>query len=80
MGRNPEKTEAMARSLMTAREGSRVLGIGAIDVRNADSVKGAVDQCVQELGAVDFCMYVGGHKKSLRMIRSFSSFKLKFPK
>lgn len=56
VGRNVEKTESMARSLMAAREGSRVLGIGAVDVRSPDSVNKAVERCVQELGGLDFCM------------------------
>ena len=56
VGRNVEKTESMAKSLMTAREGSKVLGIGSVDVRNPESLNHAVDTCVQELGGIDFCM------------------------
>ncbi|KAF3482456.1 sporulation protein SPS19 [Arthroderma uncinatum] len=54
VGRNVEKTENMAKDIATARAGSKVLGIGAVDVRNFESVKKAVDRCVEELGAVDF--------------------------
>ncbi len=56
VGRNVEKTESMAQSLMTARQGSKVLGIGAIDVRNPENLNQAVDTCVRELGGIDFCM------------------------
>lgn len=56
VGRNVEKTESMAKSLMTAREGSKVLGIGSIDVRSPESLNKAVESCVKELGGIDFCM------------------------
>jgi 2,4-dienoyl-CoA reductase [(3E)-enoyl-CoA-producing], peroxisomal len=56
VGRNVEKTESMAKSLMTAREGSKVLGIGSVDVRSPESLTKAVDACVKELGGIDFCM------------------------
>ncbi|ERF75996.1 hypothetical protein EPUS_08250 [Endocarpon pusillum Z07020] len=56
VGRNVEKTESMARSLMTAREGSKVLGIGSVDVRNPESLNQAVESCVKELGGIDFCI------------------------
>jgi 2,4-dienoyl-CoA reductase [(3E)-enoyl-CoA-producing], peroxisomal len=56
VGRNVEKTESMAQSLMTARAGSKVLGIGSIDVRSPASLEKAVETCVQELGSIDFCM------------------------
>ena len=48
----------MAKDLMTAREGSKVIGIGGVDVRSPESLQNAVDTCVQELGAIDFLMYV----------------------
>jgi len=54
IGRNVDKTEAMAKDIMTARKGSKVIGIGAVDVRSAESLQKAVDTCVKELGAVDF--------------------------
>ena len=56
VGRNVDKTESMAKSLMTARPGSRVLGIGSVDVRSPESLNKAVDTCVRELGSLDFCM------------------------
>jgi 2,4-dienoyl-CoA reductase [(3E)-enoyl-CoA-producing], peroxisomal len=56
VGRNVDKTENMAKSLMTAREGSKVLGIGSVDVRNPESLIKAVESCVKELGGIDFCM------------------------
>jgi 2,4-dienoyl-CoA reductase [(3E)-enoyl-CoA-producing], peroxisomal len=57
VGRDVEKTETMAESIMTARAGSKVLGIGAVDVRNVESLQKAVDRCVNELGGIDFLMY-----------------------
>ena len=58
MGRNVEKTESMAKDIATARAGAKVLGIGAIDVRNVESLQKAVEQCVQELGGIDYVMYI----------------------
>jgi hypothetical protein len=58
VGRNVEKTEEMAKDLCTAREGSKVIGIGAVDVRNVINLQKAVDQCVKELGGIDFLMYI----------------------
>ena len=51
-----EKTEKMANDIATARRGSRVLGIGSVDVRKVESLQEAVDKCVQELGGIDFVM------------------------
>jgi len=56
VGRNVEKTEAMAQDIATARKGARVLGIGSVDVRQAESLQKAVERCVKELGSVDFVM------------------------
>ena len=56
VGRNVEKTENMAKDLMTARKGSKVIGIGAIDVRSVESLQQAVETCVKELGGIDFLM------------------------
>lgn len=56
VGRNVPKTEKMAKSIATARKDSKVLGIGAVDVRNMDSLQKAVDQCVTELGSIDYVM------------------------
>lgn len=57
VGRNVAKTEKMAKDIMTARPGSKVLGLGAIDVRSPESLQKAVDTCVEELGGMDFLMY-----------------------
>ncbi|KAK4227446.1 sporulation protein SPS19 [Podospora fimiseda] len=54
IGRNASKTESVAKEIALVRPGSRVLGIGNIDVRSFDSLKSAVDRCVRELGAIDF--------------------------
>ena len=58
MGRNVEKTEKMAQDLATARQGANVLGLGSVDVRSIQSLQVAVDRCVNELGGIDFVMYV----------------------
>ena len=56
VGRNVEKTEGMAKDIATARKGSKVIGIGAIDVRSMESLERAVATCVNELGGIDFLM------------------------
>ena len=56
VGRNEEKTTSMAKDISTARQGSKVLGLGKIDVRNAASLRGAVDDCVEQLGSIDYLM------------------------
>lgn len=56
IGRNVEKTEAMAKSIATARKGAKVIGIGSVDVRSPDSLAKAAERCIQELGAIDFVM------------------------
>jgi NAD(P)-dependent dehydrogenase (short-subunit alcohol dehydrogenase family) len=58
VGRNVSKTERMAQDIATARPGSKVIGIGAIDVRNLELLKGAAERCAKELGGIDFVMYV----------------------
>lgn len=54
IGRNVEKTEAMAKSIATARKGAKVIGIGAVDVRKIASLEEAVERTVKELGGIDF--------------------------
>lgn len=56
VGRNVEKTEGMAQDIATARPGSRVLGLGGVDVRSMESLEKAVSTCVKELGRIDFCI------------------------
>lgn len=46
----------MALDIATARPGAKVLGIGAVDVRDPKSLQDAADRCVKELGSLDFCM------------------------
>lgn len=58
IGRNVEKTESMAKNIATARAGAKIIGLGAVDVRSIESMEKAVATCVQELGAIDFVMYV----------------------
>lgn len=57
IGRNASKTESMAKSIATARSGSKVVGIGGVDVRSIQSLESAVERCVKELGSIDFVMY-----------------------
>ena len=47
----------MAQSIATARKGAKVIGIGGADVRKIESLEGAVERCVKELGGIDFVMY-----------------------
>ncbi|KAL2890082.1 Peroxisomal 2,4-dienoyl-CoA reductase SPS19 [Ceratocystis lukuohia] len=54
VGRNADKTEAMARDLETARAGSKVIGIGGCDVRKIEDLQAAAKRCIDELGAIDF--------------------------
>ncbi|KAJ4385538.1 peroxisomal 2 4-dienoyl-CoA reductase sps19 [Gnomoniopsis smithogilvyi] len=54
IGRNVKKTESMAKEIAAVRKGAKVIGIGAVDVRNFDSLQGAVERCVKELGQIDF--------------------------
>ncbi|KAF2201722.1 peroxisomal 2,4-dienoyl-CoA reductase-like protein SPS19 [Delitschia confertaspora ATCC 74209] len=54
IGRNVEKTENMAKDISTARQGSRVLGLGGVDVRKPEALQEAAERCVKELGAIDF--------------------------
>ena len=57
MGRNVEKTEAVARDIATVREGATVLGIGGVDVRDYGALERAVQRCVDVLGGrVDYVM------------------------
>jgi 2,4-dienoyl-CoA reductase [(3E)-enoyl-CoA-producing], peroxisomal len=46
----------MAKDIATARQGAKVIGIGAIDVRSIESLEKAVATCVKELGGIDFLM------------------------
>ncbi|KAF2001601.1 peroxisomal 2,4-dienoyl-CoA reductase-like protein SPS19 [Amniculicola lignicola CBS 123094] len=54
IGRNVEKTENMAKDIATARNGAKVIGIGAVDVRNPEALTAAAERCVRELGSIDF--------------------------
>ena len=58
VGRNAEKTAAVAKDIATARSGARVLGFGNIDVRSVESLQKAAEQCAEQLGGIDFLMYV----------------------
>jgi peroxisomal 2,4-dienoyl-CoA reductase len=56
IGRNVEKTERMAKDIATARSGAKVIGIGAVDVRDPQALQDAADRCAKELGGIDFCI------------------------
>jgi peroxisomal 2,4-dienoyl-CoA reductase len=46
----------MAKNIETARKGSKVIGIGAVDVRKIEDLESAVGRCVKELGGIDYVM------------------------
>lgn len=54
-GRNPEKTESMAKDIASSRKGAKVLGL-VVDVRDAKAMEQAAEKCVEELGSLDFAM------------------------
>ncbi|KAJ5182617.1 Peroxisomal 2-4-dienoyl-CoA reductase [Penicillium capsulatum] len=54
IGRNVEKTERAAQEIATVRPGAKVIGIGAVDVRQFDNLKDAAERCVKELGGIDY--------------------------
>ncbi|KFZ08223.1 hypothetical protein V501_06065 [Pseudogymnoascus sp. VKM F-4519 (FW-2642)] len=54
IGRNVEKTAAMAKDIETARKGSKVIGLGGVDVRSFESLTKAAEQTVKELGGIDY--------------------------
>ena len=54
IGRNPDKTTKAAKEIEQLRPGSKVLGIGNVDVRDINSIVGAVEKTVNELGRIDF--------------------------
>ncbi|GAB7348718.1 hypothetical protein MBLNU459_g7456t1 [Dothideomycetes sp. NU459] len=54
IGRNVEKTERMAADIATARPGARVLGLGGVDVRDAQALQAAAEKTARELGSIDY--------------------------
>jgi peroxisomal 2,4-dienoyl-CoA reductase len=58
VGRNKEKAERVAKDISQVRSGSRVFGIGNVDVRKSKELEEAAVRCVKELGGIDFVMYV----------------------
>ncbi len=56
IGRNQEKTEKGAQDIATVRTGAKVLGLGNVDVRNAQALQDAADRCAKELGGIDFAI------------------------
>jgi 2,4-dienoyl-CoA reductase [(3E)-enoyl-CoA-producing], peroxisomal len=56
IGRNVEKTERVAKEMEGCRAGAKVLGLGGVDVRDAQSLQRAADRCAKELGGIDFVM------------------------
>jgi 2,4-dienoyl-CoA reductase [(3E)-enoyl-CoA-producing], peroxisomal len=55
----------MAKDIATARPGAKVLGIGAVDVRNMKNLEAAVERTVKELGSIDFVMSVPKHAHTI---------------
>jgi peroxisomal 2,4-dienoyl-CoA reductase len=72
VGRNIDKVRRVAKDIEKARRGSSVIGIGAVDVRSADALQGAVDRCVKELGSIDFVI-AGAAGNFLAPARSLST-------
>ncbi|KAK3058655.1 peroxisomal 2 4-dienoyl-CoA reductase sps19 [Extremus antarcticus] len=56
IGRNVEKTEKGAQDIATVRPGSKVIGLGNVDVRDPAALKAAADRCAKELGGIDFAI------------------------
>lgn len=54
LGRNVAKTENAAKEISQLRPGAKVLGLGATDVRDVQSIVKAVEKTVEELGRIDF--------------------------
>ncbi|KAL2811003.1 NAD(P)-binding protein [Aspergillus granulosus] len=54
VGRSVEKTQKIAKDLAGVRNGAKVLGIGAVDVRDIQSLEKAAQQCAEELGGIDY--------------------------
>lgn len=54
IGRNEQKTLTVAKDIETARPGSKVIGIGNVDVRKVEDLQAAADRCAKELGSIDF--------------------------
>ena len=63
IGRNVEKTERAAQEIATVRPGAKVIGIGAVDVRQFNDLKNAAERCAKELGAIDYVMFVEDYQK-----------------
>jgi enoyl-[acyl-carrier-protein] reductase (NADH) len=59
----------MAREISSVRKDAKVLGIGAVDVRNVESLEKAVKTCREELGGIDFVMYA-----ALSMLKKLKTF------
>lgn len=54
IGRNAEKTEKAAKEMSQLRSGSKVLGLGNVDVSKIESINDAVQRAVKELGRIDY--------------------------
>jgi 2,4-dienoyl-CoA reductase [(3E)-enoyl-CoA-producing], peroxisomal len=54
LGRRSKETEEAAREIQTLRRGSRVLGLGNVDVRSVESLKTAVERTIAQLGRIDY--------------------------
>ncbi|MCJ1379274.1 hypothetical protein MMC17_002375 [Xylographa soralifera] len=72
VGRNVEKTEAMAKDIATARQGAKVIGVGGVDVRSVESLNATVAKCVESLGGIDFVI-AGAAGNFLAPIRQLSA-------
>ena len=71
VGRNESKAKEKAEDIATARPGAKVLGLGNVDVRKFADLQSAVDECVKQLGRIDFVI-AGAAGNFLAPIRSLS--------
>lgn len=58
VGRNVEKTQNAATDIATCRPGAKVLALGGVDVRKPEDLQAAADKTAEQLGSIDFVMYV----------------------
>ena len=56
VGRNKEKAEQVAKDIAAVRAGSKVIGIGNVDVRKVEDLEDAAAECAKELGGIDLVM------------------------
>ncbi|KAH7118052.1 hypothetical protein B0J13DRAFT_458711 [Dactylonectria estremocensis] len=71
VGRNTNKSKAMAQEIAAVRSGARVIGLGGVDVRDVKGLQDAADRCVEELGSIDYVI-AGAAGNFLAPVRELS--------